>query len=53
MSHPDVYTKDGNHDPICGNMYSRNNASNWIAMYGIIPMKIWFSVTCDGATPFR
>ena len=24
-----------------------------INMYGIMPEKIWFSVTCDGATPFR
>ena len=23
-----------------------------ISMYGIMPAKIWFSVTCDNDTPF-
>ena len=47
------YTRLGSHSPICGNMYSRKMARIWIAMNGIIPRKIWFSVTCGGATPFR
>jgi hypothetical protein len=34
-------------------MYSRTIAATWITMYGIIPRKIWFSVTCGGDTPFR
>ena len=24
-----------------------------ISVYGIMPAKIWFSVTCGGDTPFR
>ncbi len=47
------YTRLGSHSPICGNMYSRKMARIWIAMNGIIPRKIWFSVTCGGATPLR
>src|SRR3989304_7778749 len=46
------YTRLGSHNPICGNMYSRKMGITWSTMNGIIPRKIWFSVTCAGATPF-
>jgi hypothetical protein len=52
LAHP-LYTKDGTHRPICGNMYSKKIASSWITMKGIIPTKIWFKLTWGGATPFR
>jgi hypothetical protein len=47
------YTRDGTHRPICGKRYRSSIAKHWITMNGIIPMKIWLSVTCGGATPFR
>ena len=31
----------------------KNMHSTTIAMYSIMPAKIWFRVTCLGETPFR
>lgn len=47
------YNTVGSHNPISGNTYSSTSANTWIAMNGSMPPKIWFSVTCGGATPFR
>ena len=50
---PYLYKTLGSHKPMPGNMYSRNRAKTCITMNGIIPRKIWFSVTCGGDTPLR
>jgi hypothetical protein len=39
--------------PMAGNWYSSTMAITWMPMKGSMPAKIWFSVTCLGATPFR
>ena len=47
------YSSCGNHMPMAGHVYSSTMARIWMPMNGIMPRKIWFSVTCGGATPFR
>ena len=48
-----LYSTCGSHRPICGKLYISTIARIWMPMNGIIPAKIWFSVTCRGLTPFR
>src|SRR5882672_2148848 len=47
------YNTWGSHRPIAGNRYSSTTAITWMPMNGIMPAKIWLSVTCGGETPFR
>jgi hypothetical protein len=36
-----------------GQMYMNTRQIRTMIMYGIMPAKIWFSVTCRGETPLR
>jgi len=47
------YRNSGSQSVIPGQMYMNTRQMRTMTMYGIIPAKIWFSVTCFGATPFR
>ena len=40
-------------EPDCREDVQQDQATTWMPMNGSMPPKIWFSVTCGGATPFR
>jgi len=48
-----LYRMPGSHKPMPGKMYRSASATTWMPMNGIMPAKIWLSVTCGGETPFR
>ena len=47
------YRYFGNHSVSPGQMYMNTMQRITINMYGIMPAKIWLSVTCGGDTPLR
>jgi hypothetical protein len=47
------YRNSGSQSVMPGQMYMNTRQMTTMIMYGIIPAKIWFSVTCFGATPFK
>jgi hypothetical protein len=48
-----LYSTVGSQRPMAGNSPSSTSAPIWMIMNGTMPMNIWASVTCGGATPFR
>src|SRR5437870_1919169 len=47
------YKNSGSQSVMPGQMYMNARQIQTMTMYGIMPAKIWFSVTCFGDTPFR
>ena len=47
------YRNSGSQSVMPGQMYMKARHRSTMIMYGIMPAKIWFSVTCLGETPFR
>src|SRR5262249_35927737 len=47
------YRNYGSQSVMPGQMYMNTRQIHTMSMYGIMPAKIWFNVTCRGETPFR
>src|SRR5262249_35933590 len=47
------YKNSGNQSVMPGQIYMNTRQMSTMNMYGIMPAKIWLSVTCLGETPLR
>jgi len=47
------YRNSGSQSVMPGQMYMNTRQMTTMIMYGIMPAKIWFSVTCLGPLPFK